>query len=62
MNRAQVLRRRIRGLTWLFIVALVVSGATAIPLQLEVDALVGLISGPQSAQDPAPADPPAWTP
>ena len=36
-SRTQVLRRRIRFLIWLFIVGLVLSGATAIPLQCELD-------------------------
>jgi hypothetical protein len=40
MNRQQILRRRIRLLTWLFIIGLVLSGATAIPLQSEVNLLV----------------------
>jgi hypothetical protein len=37
MSRAQILHRRILVLTWLFILGLVVSGATAIPLTGEVD-------------------------
>ncbi len=37
MNRAHQLRRRIRALTGLFILGLVLSGATAIPLQWELD-------------------------
>jgi hypothetical protein len=36
MNREQLLRRRIKLLTWLFIVGLVLSGATAIPLVTEL--------------------------
>lgn len=40
MNRDHVLLRRIKTLTWLFIIGLIVSGATAIPLQTEVDWLV----------------------
>src|SRR5450755_4025395 len=40
MNRQHTLRRRIKLLTWLFIVGLVLSGATAIPLQSEVNLLV----------------------
>jgi hypothetical protein len=39
MNREQTLRRRIKLLTWLFIVGLVLSGATAIPLQGELNLL-----------------------
>jgi hypothetical protein len=37
MNRAQLLHKRIRLLTWVTIIGLVVSGATAIPLQWELD-------------------------
>jgi len=34
---AEVLHHRIRLLLWIFIAGLVVSGATAIPLQIEVN-------------------------
>jgi len=37
------LRRRIRVLTWLFIVGLVLSGVTAIPLQWELDTTATLL-------------------
>ena len=37
MNRETILRNRIKLLTWLFIVGLVISGATAIPLKWELD-------------------------
>ena len=42
MNSARVetLRRRIGRLTWLFIAGLVLSGATAIPLESELDAKI----------------------
>jgi hypothetical protein len=40
MNREQILLRRIRRLTWFFIVGLVISGATAIPLNWELNLLV----------------------
>ena len=40
MNRQQQLRCRIKWLTWLFIFGLVISGATALPLGLEVDRLI----------------------
>jgi hypothetical protein len=39
MNRERILRRRVKWLTWVFIIGLVVSGATAIPLRWEVDRL-----------------------
>jgi hypothetical protein len=42
MNREQTLRR-IKGLTWLFIIGLFVSGATAIPLRMELDAVARLL-------------------
>jgi len=40
MNREQILRRRIQRLTWFFIVGLVISGATAIPLNWELNLLL----------------------
>ncbi len=40
MTREQALRRRIKWLTSFFILSLVVSGATAIPLQSELNLLV----------------------
>ena len=40
MNRESQLRRRIRWLTWFFIVGLVMSGVTAIPLVTELNWLV----------------------
>ncbi len=39
MKHEQLLRRRIKQLTWLFIVGLFLSGATAIPLQSELNLL-----------------------
>jgi len=44
MNQEQTLRR-IKWLTWLFIVALVISGATAIPLQSELDRAARFFGG-----------------
>lgn len=40
MNRGEILRRRIKWLTWFFIAGLIASGATAIPLNWELDLLV----------------------
>ena len=37
MNRESILRWRIKLLTWVFIIGLAVSGATAIPLEPELD-------------------------
>jgi len=42
MNREQILLRRIKLLTWIFIVGLFLSGATAIPLQSELNLLANL--------------------
>jgi hypothetical protein len=39
MNREQTLLRRVRLFTWVFITGLVASGATAIPLDWELDLL-----------------------
>jgi hypothetical protein len=39
MNREPILRRRIKLLTWFFIIGLVISGATAIPLVTELNLL-----------------------
>lgn len=49
MNRERVLRRRIKSLTGLFIVGLVLSGATAIPLPGELNLLVSFL-GPATGQ------------
>ena len=61
MTRQQILLRRIQFLTWLFILGLVLSGATAIPLASEVDFLVKS-TGAQHlvAQDSAAAEAPTW--
>jgi hypothetical protein len=58
MDRKQILLRRIRVLTWFFIIGLVISGATAIPLVSEVDALVKY-SGAEHIANVSDA-PPAW--
>lgn len=42
MEREQILLRRIRTLTWFFIVGLVLSGATALPLKSELDWLANI--------------------
>ena len=49
MNRELHLRRRIKLLTWLFIIGLVLSGATAIPLPRELNLLVNFL-GPAAGQ------------
>lgn len=43
MNREPLLRRRVKWLTWLFVIGLLVCGATAIPLVEEVRILVRLL-------------------
>ena len=43
MTREQILRRRVRLLTWLFIIGLVLSGVTAIPLETEMELLTRII-------------------
>ncbi len=60
MNRATRLRRRLTRLTWLFIIGLVISGATALPLSWELDLLVNWfgLSGQTSAT--ATAGPGRW--
>lgn len=41
MDRPALLRRRLRNWTWLFLVGLVLSGLTAIPIQAEFDWVAG---------------------
>jgi hypothetical protein len=48
MTREQILRR-IKWLTWLFIVGLFISGATALPLQSELNAAVKWLPSTSSA-------------
>jgi hypothetical protein len=47
-------------LTWLFIAGLALSGATAIPLETELDWLVRGLVAEQMLTAPASTDPPAW--
>ncbi len=49
-DKTQLLHRRIRWLTWLFIVGLVVSGATAMPLVTEVNWLADRLGANQSSE------------
>jgi len=56
--REQTLLRRIKFLTWLFIAGLVLSGATAIPLQTELSWLVRGMHARELID--AAAAPPAW--
>jgi hypothetical protein len=52
MNCERVLRFKIKLWTWLFIVGLVVSGVTAIPLAAELDWLVKLTGADQLVSAP----------
>jgi len=60
LNRPDQLRRRIKGLTWLFILGLVLSGATAIPLDSELDGLVEFTGARRFVETPASTAAPAW--
>jgi len=51
MSREQILRRRIKRLTWLFIAGLVVSGATAIPLTGELNLLVNFLGADSGSSE-----------
>jgi hypothetical protein len=60
MDREKLLRRRIRVLTGLFIIGLVFSGATAIPLESEVDRLVQMTGASRMVESPGSTSAPAW--
>ena len=60
MSREEILRRRIKRLTWLFIAGLGLSGATAIPLVAEVDWLVKWTGAEQWVEMPASTNAPDW--
>jgi hypothetical protein len=60
MNRQQALRRRIKLLTWFFIVGLVLSGATAIPLQTELRWLVEMTKARQLVESQPSTNAPVW--
>ena len=60
MNRAAVLERRIRFWTWVFILGLVFSGATAIPLPAEVECLARITGAQDLVARPGPSPAPAW--
>ena len=53
MNRKQQLRRRIKSLTWFFIFGLIISGVTAIPLNLEFDRLITFLGFEEWGSQPA---------
>ena len=60
MKRERILRLRVKTFTWIFIVGLVFSGVTAIPLRSEVDWLVKLTRAQDLVQTPGSTSPPAW--
>jgi len=60
VNRPNQLRRRIKGLTGLFIIGLVLSGATAIPLDSKLDWLVKFTGARHFVETPASTAAPAW--
>src|SRR5438874_13677931 len=49
MNSAELLRRRIQWLTWIVIAGLFFGGATAIPLQTELNWVVRVVGADQPA-------------
>ncbi|MEO6033974.1 MAG: hypothetical protein ABIQ35_01835, partial [Verrucomicrobiota bacterium] len=53
MNREPLLRRRIKLLTWLFIVGLILSGVTAIPLEWEMNVLLKMLGTSHLAPEQA---------
>lgn len=53
MNRENRLRRKIKLLTWFFIIALVFSGVTAIPLDWELDVLAKIFGASHLSPDQA---------
>jgi len=56
MTHDQILTRRIRLLTWLFILALVLSGVSAIPILAELDWLLNVL-GAEAAGGPSSSSP-----
>ena len=60
MNREQTLLRRIKRLTWIFIIGLFLSGATAIPLVTEIDWLTRLTGAHGLVESPGSINTPAW--
>jgi hypothetical protein len=59
MSREQHLRSRVKALTWFFIVGLFLSGATAIPLDGELNCLVK-VSGAEQLIERSGTEAPAW--
>jgi hypothetical protein len=59
-NHERSLRKRIKLVTWVFIVGLVLSGVTAIPLRAEVGWLVKITGAADLVQKPGSTQPPDW--
>jgi hypothetical protein len=59
-NQAAALRKRVKLFTWLFIVGLVLSGATAIPAGSELNWLVRMTGAEQTVASGAGVGVPAW--
>ncbi|MEI9960345.1 MAG: hypothetical protein WDM76_04195 [Limisphaerales bacterium] len=51
MNREPILRYRIKFLTWLFIIGIILSGATAIPLQSELNLWANLFGSNEESSE-----------
>jgi hypothetical protein len=60
MSREEMLARRVRVLTWLFMIGLVLSGATAIPLRSEVEWMVSATGAWHLAPSVDSTDAPIW--
>lgn len=60
MQREMVLLKRLRRLAWVFIVGLVISGVTAIPLVSELNLLSDATGARQLVEQPASTVAPAW--
>jgi len=60
MNREHLLRQRIKLFTWLFVIGLAISGATAIPLVTELDCLVKWTGAARLVEAPDSTNAPVW--
>ncbi|MEO7300778.1 MAG: hypothetical protein ABI042_19605 [Verrucomicrobiota bacterium] len=60
MNREKTLCRRIKLLTWFFIVGLIISGLTAIPLEWEMNLVLKIFGASHLTPDQATSDFVKW--
>ncbi|MEP6664730.1 MAG: hypothetical protein ABJC04_13820 [Verrucomicrobiota bacterium] len=60
MNHESVLRRRIKILTWVFIIGLVLSGVTAIPLEWEMNCVLKFLGASQWSPGETPSGLVQW--